>query len=215
MKNWIIKNIDSIVVYLMIFIAIILLFRGDSLKTNDLDKQNETNQYKLPDGTAVSSSNTKEITKKELKELIKTQKKPEKALIKQFSEVKNITKTVTKTEIDSIKLVPKDSIPFKFSYSGTILKDNYSFNYESNQHGTVITNFTLIDSSTTVSGEKRKWLFGKETETKDIIHSNPNTKTIQINDIVVRQKKPWYFSDVAIIVYSAIAVKATWNLIKK
>lgn len=214
-KNWLTNNSARIIAAIIVILLLSVLIKSDSnRKQEHFDKKNDTKTYKLPDGTQVSTSNTKEVTKKELNQLIKTQNKPQKALLKQFSKVKNVTETVTETTIDTIKLAPKDSMSVKNGYSGLFLKDNFSFNYKVDKNEVLITNFKLIDTSTIVSGIKRSWFLGKETETKDIIHSSKNTVTTSIDDVRVKEKKPWYFSDVAIIVYSALVVKTTLTIIK-
>ncbi len=214
MKNWITRNLDPILMTLVLFIFAICFLSRDSKERVLIDKPNVTKTYNLPDGTKVATSNTKEVTKKELKTLIKSQNKPKKDLIKQFSEVKNITETVTETVIDTVKFTPKDTIPYKFQYSGTVIKENYSLNYNVDQKGVTLSNFILIDTTTTVSGTKRTWLFGKKTEVKDVMHSNENTTTTKIDDVSIKEKRPWYISNVAIIIYTAIGIKAASTLIK-
>lgn len=113
-------------------------------------------------------------------------------IIKKFVKIKTVTKYVDRVVIDTMHVRYKDSIPCVFDRSGELKTKEYSFIYKSNQNGFTVNNFDIKDSLTIVTGTKRKWLLGKQTNTIDIYHSNKYVKSDSIQYFEVVQKKKFY-----------------------
>ena len=119
-----------------------------------------------------------------------------KELINKFSKVKSVTKYVTNTKFDTIKLAYKDSIPCDFEIKDSISRKWYSISYKSNQKGIEITKLSIPDSVIIITGDKRKWFWGKRTNVTDITHENPFIQTQSIQHIEVKEKSKWYDSTI-------------------
>lgn len=152
-----------------------------------LNKENVT--YRTKNGDLVISVNTLQYDKKQLIDLVFSKDEKLNEMRKKFSSVKTIIKYNTETKFDTILVSYKDSIPCNFNKTDSIKTKWYKFNYNSNQKGVVINDFTTYDSIKHVFGTKRKWLFGKETQTMDLSHSNPNVKDYNIQQIEVPENK--------------------------
>jgi len=113
-------------------------------------------------------------------------------IIKKFHEIKTVTKYVDRLQIDTIKIVYKDSIPCDFNRAGYLKTKEYSFTYESNNKGFKLNNVIIEDSLLIVTGIKRKWFLGREINTIDISHSNKYIVTDNIQHFEVKEKKKFY-----------------------
>ncbi len=113
-------------------------------------------------------------------------------IFKKFTEIKTVTRYVDRIKIDTIAIRYKDTIPCVFERSGAINEKEYSLTYQSNQNGLNLSNIQLHDSLLIVTGTKRKWFLGKETNTIDISHTNKYISSDQIQHIEVIPKKPFY-----------------------
>jgi hypothetical protein len=148
--------------------------------------------YKLKNGDLVTSVENLSYTNSQLKSSIMMKDKKVKELTSKFSKVKGITKYVTNTKFDTIKLTYKDSIPCNFERNGSVLEEWYHIAYNSNQKGVDIYELSIPDSVIVVTGEKRKWFWGKRTSVTDITHANPFVETESIQHIEVKEKTKWY-----------------------
>lgn len=131
----------------------------------------------------------KTVTSK--KEAIQEAKIPD-TIVKKFTKIKTVTRYVDKIKIDTIKIHYKDSIPCVFERSGAITEKEYSLTYQTNQNGFKVYNMQMNDSLLIVTGTKRKWFLGKETNTIDISHTNKYISSDQIQHVEVVPKKEWY-----------------------
>lgn len=152
--------------------------------------------YKLKNGQLVTSVESLSYTNSQLKNSIVMKDKKVKELTNKFSKVKSVTKYVTNTKFDTIKLTYKDSIPCNFEKVGSDFKEWYHIAYKSNQKGVEITELSIPDSIIIVTGDKRKWFLGKRTSTLDITHANPFVETESIQHIEVKEKNKWYNSTI-------------------
>lgn len=152
--------------------------------------------YKLKNGQLVTSVESLSYTNSQLKNSIVMKDKKIKELTNKFSKVHSVTKYVTNTKFDTIKLTYKDSIPCNFERVGSDLKKWYHIAYKSNQKGVEITELSIPDSVIVVTGDKRKWFWGKRTTTTDITHANPFVETQSIQHIEVKEKNKWYNSTI-------------------
>lgn len=201
--QWLTKNIGNITVALLfaLFVIVGIVFSKDQ---NVLQEKTITTEYKLKDGTQVATNNVKIISEREIKQVIKSKSSNVKEVSKKFSKVKGVTQTVNKINIDTIAVRVQDSVKYNFQYNGSLLNDGYKFDYSVNQHGFTITNFEMIDTTTTIDGKKRTWLLGKSTENSDTVHSNKNIKTTEVEAVRVKESKSWYWSGVAKGIYLGI-----------
>jgi hypothetical protein len=152
----------------------------------------QTKVYKLKNGQLVTSVETLSYTNSQLKNSIVMKDKKVKELTNKFSKVQSLTKYITNIKFDTIKLTYKDSIPCNFEKVGSSFKEWYHIAYKSNQKGVEITELSIPDSVIVVTGIKRKWFLGKQTQTTDITHTNPFVQTEQIQHIEVVTPKKWY-----------------------
>lgn len=152
--------------------------------------------YKLKNGQLVTSVESLSYTNSQLKNSIVMKDKKVKELTNKFSKVKSVTKYVTNTKFDTIKLTYKDSIPCNFEKVGSDFKEWYHIAYKTNQKGVEITELSIPDSVIIVTGDKRKWFWGKRTSTLDITHANPFVQTQSIQHIEVEEKNKWYNSTI-------------------
>lgn len=161
-----------------------------------IEAQNsEISTYKLTNGQLVTSQKVATMTEKQLKEQVASKDKELKEIIKKFSDVKYVTKYVTKTKFDTFTLAYTDSIPCNFQKTDAIFTDWYSLAYKSNQHGVEVYDMVIPDSVTIVTGYKRKWFLGSKTLVVDIKHDNPFVNPEYIQQIEVKEKKKWYQTD--------------------
>jgi hypothetical protein len=94
--------------------------------------------------------------------------------------------------IDTIEIRYKDTIECDFMRSGELKTNEYRFTYESNNKGFKIDNLTIEDSLIIVTGTKRKWFLGKETNSIDISHTNKYISSGNVQHLEVKPKKKFY-----------------------
>jgi hypothetical protein len=152
--------------------------------------------YKLKNGQLVTSVENLFYTNNQLKNSLLMKDKKVKELTDKFAHVKSVTKYVTTTKFDTISLTYKDSVPCNFERIGSELKDWYHIAYKSNQIGVEITELSIPDSVIVVTGDKRKWFWGKRTSVTDITHANPFVETESVQHIEVVQPSKWYDSTI-------------------
>jgi len=172
MKEFIKQNWYWIGIIIVLISALFSRFQNDAITKHD------TPTYKT-------------VTTK--KESVQELKVPD-TIVKKFTEIKTVTRYVDRIKIDTITIRYKDTIPCVFERSGTINEKEYSLTYQSNQNGLNLSNLQLHDSLLIVTGTKRKWFLGRETNTIDISHNNKYISSDQIQHIEVVPKKPFYDS---------------------
>lgn len=195
------KNFNfSIIERVVLIFAFIFIISGLFSKCENEKKQksniealnSELKSYKLRNGKLAWSNETLQYTNSQLKDFISAKDLKLQELTKKFSKVKSVTKENTITKIDTIIIRFKDTIPCVFNRSGEINKDWYRLNYNVNQKELSIKDVVIPDSVIVVTGEKRKWLFGKTTNTIDISHTNPYIQVKEIQHIEVVEDKKWH-----------------------
>ena len=185
---------------LLCFLLFSQLFQkcnNEELQLANIEALNsQTKVYKLKNGQLVTSVENLSYTNKQLKNSNLMKDKKVKELTDKFSNVKSVTKYVTNTKFDTIKLVYQDSIPCNFERVGSDLKQWYHIAYKSNQKGVEITELSIPDSVIVATGDKRKWFWGKRTSVTDITHANPFVETESVQHIEVVQPAKWYDSTI-------------------
>lgn len=193
-KNFIARNWAMLLITLgAISYSITSYVNEQNYKENIKALNSQVSTYKLKNGQLVSSAQSLELTNDELK-VILTQK--DKELASKFSKVETVIQIQEKIKFDTVKIVYKDTIPCRFKKQGSIVKKDYSLDYISTQKGVKIANVSMTDSITIVTGIKRKWWLGKETNTIDISHTNELVKVNEIKHIDTRIKKKWYDTNI-------------------
>lgn len=184
-----------VIVCLILFSQLFSKCEDEKIQLANIEALNsEAKVYKLKNGQLVTSVENLLYTNSQLKKSILMKDKKVKELTDKFSKVKSITKYVTNTKFDTIKLVYKDSIPCEFEVVDSVLKEWYHIGYKSNQKGIEITDLIISDSIIIVTGEKRKWFWGKRTNVTDLTHANPFVETESVQHIEVVQPTKWYDS---------------------
>lgn len=201
MNTTINKNRIYIAVLLVVCLILISqLFQkceSEELQLANIEALNsQTKVYKLKNGQLVTSVENLHYTNSQLKNSLLMKDKKVKELINKFSNVKSVTKYVTNTKFDTIKLVYQDSIPCNFERVGSDLQQWYHIAYKSNQQGVEITELSIPDSVIVATGDKRKWFWGKRTSVTDITHANPFVQTESIQHIEIVQPTKWYDSTI-------------------
>ena len=196
-------NKNTIYISVLLIVCLILvsqLFQkceSEKLQLANVEALNSQSKfYKLKNGQLVTSVESLSYTNSQLKNSIVMKDEKVKELTNKFSKVKSVTKYVTNTKFDTIKLTYKDSIPCNFEKVGSDFKEWYHIAYKSNQKGVEITELSIPDSVIIVTGDKRKWFWGKRTSTLDITHANPFVETQSIQHIEVKEKNKWYNSTI-------------------
>jgi hypothetical protein len=200
-----ISKVDKNRIYIMMLIMTCLLLisslfskcQNEKVQLANIEALNkEAKVYRLKNGQLVTSVENLHYTNSQLKSSLLMKDKKVKELVNKFSNVKSVTKYVTNTKFDTIKLVYQDSIPCNFERVGSDLKEWYHIAYKSNQKGVEITELSIPDSVIVVTGEKRKWFWGKRTSVTDITHANPFVETENIQHIEVVKPAKWYDSTI-------------------
>jgi hypothetical protein len=196
-------NKNRIYVAVLLIVCLILIAQlfqkceNENLQLANIKALNsQTKVYKLKNGQLVTSVENLNYTKDQLEKSMLLKDKKLKELVNKFSNVKSVTKYVTNTKFDTIKLVYNDSVLCNFEKSGSYYKEWYQIDYKSNQKGVEITELNIPDSVLIVTGDKRKWFWGKSTSVMDITHANPFINTELVQRIEVIQLKKWYDSTV-------------------
>ena len=196
-------NKNRIYIVVLLVVCLILLSQlfqkceSEKVQLANIEALNsQTKVYKLKNGQLVTSVENLHYTNSQLKSSLLMKDKKVKELVNKFSNVKSVTKYVTNTKFDTIKLVYQDSIPCNFERVGSDLKEWYHIAYKSNQKGVEITELSIPDSVIVVTGEKRKWFWGKRTSVTDITHANPFVETESIQHIEVVKPAKWYDSTI-------------------
>ena len=194
------NRIYTTVLLVVCLILISQLFQkcqSEKLQLANVESLNQQAKiYKLKNGQLVTSVENLNYTKDQLKKSLLMKDKKIKELTDKFSNIKSVTRYVTNTKFDTIKLVYNDSVPCNFERIGSDYKEWYHIAYKSNQIGVEITELSIPDSVIIVTGNKRKWFWGKSTSTMDITHANPFVETELVQRIEVVQPRKWYDSTV-------------------
>lgn len=183
MKNYITNNWALLLLTLILASMLLVKCENEKLLRGNLDTLHvQVESYKLKNGQLVNTSKT--ITYQKV-----VNPTP---LTKQFSKVNTIIKIVEKVRIDTVNVVYHDTIALPFERKGNVETKDYSLDYKSTHKGLSIANLTVKDSLEIVTGVKRKWFLGKETQTIDVSHSNKLIETTGIEHIEIKPKKKLY-----------------------
>lgn len=183
--------------YLVILILLILLNRQCKATERVTDFYNNEKQtvkvYKNKLGTLTASVNASELSNKQLKELLLKKNDTLKKLASEFRQIRTVTKIKEVVKIDTVKVPFEVQIPCEFERLGKYDTDShFTFNYSLNQSGFSLSDISVPNTQTIITGTKRNWIFGKQYLTTDITNSNPYLQTQEVQTIVVPIQVEWY-----------------------
>lgn len=152
----------------------------------------ELSSYKLKNGQLVVSAEALVYTNKELEQKVLAKDTQLQEMAKKFSTIKAVTKYVNKIRIDTINVVYKDSVPCVFEKTGSVATKDYSLNYKTNQAGLSISDLSIENNVSIITGIKRKWFLGKETQTVSVTNSNSLIKMESLQNIEIKKTKRFW-----------------------
>jgi len=198
------RNINWPAIALLIVIAFLcfVVFQSREnetrLQSNSKIDQQQIKTLKNANGTLTASVVAEQLTASEWKIEYAVKDKLLQETTKRFAKLSSITTAVAKAKIDSVNVVfdqpivcettnPDGTKSNGFQRSGDLQKDWFSTNYKVNQNGLQFTNLTATIETTTITGFKRKWFFGKQTAATDVTPSMPGITIVQVQstEIVV------------------------------
>ena len=192
MKNITYKLIIAALVVALLFAVQKCNYIAGNADANLAAITDTVTHYKNKIGTTTASIKTLQLDNKQVKDLLTKKDAELAALLSEFAKVHSVVKYKTVTQIDTIQIAYKDTVPCVFERTGAIKKQWYSFGYRSNQKGVEIDTLSFPNTSTVITGTKRKWFLGKETVTTDITNSNPYIKVTNIKAAELVLPVPWY-----------------------
>jgi len=151
-----------------------------------------TDHYKNELGTMTATKKVLELEKKDLKELLYSKDTSLNALCKEFSKVEAIIQTETMVAIESVIVPFETKIGYDFERKGKHMNKWLQYDYNINEDGFKIADFSMLNKQTSITGFKRKWLLGKQTYTTDITNTNPYIKTVEVQTVKVVVPKRFY-----------------------
>lgn len=183
--------------YIIIIILILLLNRQCKETERVTDFYNNEKQtvkvYKNKIGTLTATVTATELTNKQLNDLLLKKNDTLKKLASEFNKIRYVTKIKELVRVDSVRVPFEVEIPCEFERKGVYDTDKYfNFNYALNQSGLSLSDISVPNEQTIITGLKRKWIFGKQTLHTDITNSNPYLQTKEVQTIVVPIQVEWY-----------------------
>jgi len=192
-------NINRVYTMILLIICLFLLSQlfqkceNEKVQLANVKALNSTTKvFKLKNGQLVTSIENLSYNNRQLKQSVLMKDKQVKELTDRFSKVKAVTRYITNTKFDTITLTYKDSIPCNFQVVDSVSRKWFHIAYKSTQGGIEITKLNIPDSVVVISGDKKKWFWGKRTSTTDITHANPFISTDGVQHIEVVQPTKWY-----------------------
>lgn len=210
-------NIDWNMVERAIYFGLIALllyvcfnYRGKYLvaENNRKSGAQTITQLQNADGTKTATITAQQMTIAQLKTTVLEGNASLKEQIKRFAKVTSVTRATAVARIDTVRAKFDQPIvgEFKaadstttttFSRSGTIWQDWFRANYAVDQEQLQLTDLQATISTTTITGFKRKWFWGKQTATTDVTPTDKNVTITQVVSTSVVVPVRWYETTVA------------------
>lgn len=186
--------------YIIIMVLVVALLLSvqhcsynKTVYTNNLHALNDTLvTFKNRIGTQTSSIKTLQYTKQQLQDNLLKKDAELTELTKEFTKINSVIKYQTVLRLDTLQVVYHDTIPYIFNREGNIEKPFYSFKYKSTQSGFTIDSLTIPNTTTVITGTKRKWFLGAEILTTDVTNTNPYITVTGITAAEIVLPSPWY-----------------------
>ncbi len=190
--------------YIIIAFLLILLINQCSSSSNknitqaNYEALNDTvRYYKNRLGTETATIKTLQTDRYSLNALLLNKDKELKELTKEFTEVKNVVKYKTVTEIRTV--IDSFTVPIPchdFVRKGRVNKKHYSFTYKIDPLTFTLDSLHIPNETTVITGVKRKWFLGKQYVATDVTSSNPYVKTTDLKAYQMEVPNPihkkWY-----------------------
>lgn len=184
----------NFVFLLLIGLSLVIInnYRGrlNTANSRALNYSDSLSYYKLKNGATIASKMIMEVNNKELEKALNNSTKEIKELQDKFSKIESKTSLISKIELDTIIVEYKDTL--LLSQEGFYNDNYYSFYYKTAKEDFKIASMTIYDTTTLISGYKRKWFLGPTTHYIDVHHSNPFVKEIGISSLQLKEDKKWY-----------------------
>lgn len=143
-------------------------------------------------GTQTAVIKTLQLDKSLLNNLILKKDSQLATLTKSFAKVHHVIKYKTFTRYDTLNIVYHDSVPCIFRRNGMVEKPWYRFHYTANQKGITLDSLSFPNTTTIITGTKRKWFLGKETVFTEVTNTNPHIKVTALMAAEVSLPVPIY-----------------------
>jgi len=192
MRNRILHIIIAVLAAALLFSVGTCSFAHDKDVANMQALTDTVKHYKNKLGTVTASKQTLQLDNAQLKNVLLKKDRELFELSKEFLQLKSIAKYNTVTTLPGIPIIYHDTIPCIFERSGRLKDKWYSFTYQSNQNGFTVDSLSIPNTTTIITGTKRKWFLGKESLTTDITNTNPYVKVTGITAAEIDIPAPWY-----------------------
>ncbi|WP_116790143.1 hypothetical protein [Flavobacterium psychrotrophum] len=143
-------------------------------------------------GTQTAAIKTLQLDKSLLNDLIFKKDSQLAALTKSYAKVYHVIKYKTFTRYDTLNVVYHDSVPCIFRRNGMVKKPWYRFRYTADQKGITLDSLSFPNTTTIITGTKRKWFLGKETVFTEVTNTNPHIKVTALMAAEVNLPVPIY-----------------------
>lgn len=159
-----------------------------------------TSHFKNRLGTITASRAALQLTNSELKQTLLSKDDSLNQLSKEFVQLRSVVKFSSKLKLPAAAVkfetpIPGqtcDSLPLAFERSGAFRQKWFQFYYSVTPDSLKITDMAMNNTTTVITGVKRKWFLGKQVVKTDVTHSNPYISTQQITSAEVVVPEPWY-----------------------
>jgi len=159
-----------------------------------------TSHFKNRVGTITASKAALQLTNSELKQNLLSKDDSLKQLSKEFVKLRSVVKFNSKVGLPDAAVKfntpipghPCDSLPVAFERSGAFRQKWFQFNYSVTPDSLKITDMAMNNTTTVITGVKRKWFLGQQVVKTDVTNSNPYVSTQQITSAEVVVPEPWY-----------------------
>lgn len=159
-----------------------------------------TSHFKNKLGTITGTKSALQLTNSELKQTLLNKDDSLKQLSKEFVQLRSIVKFRTNIKLPSASVKfdtpipgqPCDSLPIAFERSGEFKHKWFQFHYNVTPDSLKITDMVMNNTTTVITGVKRKWFLGQQVVKTDVTHSNPYVSTQQITSAEIVVPEPWY-----------------------
>lgn len=184
--------------YIIIVVLILLLFNqcneSKRISTDNYEALNDTvSYYKNRLGKQTATIKTLQAHNEKKAVALLGKDKEIAALVKEFKQVKYITKYETVAKYDTILVAFDNPVPaLDFTRTGLLKKKHISFNYKIDNFSFSLDSLNIPNTTTIITGTKRKWFLGKEYLTTDITNSNPYITVTDIKSVEIAVPTPWY-----------------------
>ena len=217
------KIISRIIIFALIALVFILLFRGcdqsknlDRFKTNNEILNDDLDYSKSKLGQEVASKRALEVTLKELQNSFWTKDDSLKDITRRFKKVKSTTIIKTVYQVDTVKILFEVPVDYKFSRSWSKSTSYYYITGLVTDKGITIDKLSLRNTQRLVIGSK-KGFFNNQLSVS-VTNSNPYVATTELltQSVTVPNKRfgVGFFAGVDILGKPTLGVGLNYSLFR-